>query len=259
MLLTESYTDAVPEDLLARYVFREVRNAATIIQNSNPEHWADIIEVLRGFDLEARDLVLPGGSEGTVPKKLNGAFRERGWREARVDTRLENTLVVFPYAPAGEKKTTRVVTAAEFEGYKADWVKGRVAGDTEWNAKDGNLDRNLASYRSLYESGFIDGAVLITRTQDDLRLLEQLLVTELVDSDPEEAAVSLDAPLTVIETVIARLRTEGVKLRLGTTTTTNLPKLEHRMQRGDGGGCPILAVAISGGTWDGTRVKPPTS
>ena len=36
---------------------------------------------------------------------------------------------------------------------------------------------------------------------------------------------------------------------LGTTTTTNTEKLRPRMQRGDSGGCPLLAVAICARTW----------
>jgi hypothetical protein len=34
-----------------------------------------------------------------------------------------------------------------------------------------------------------------------------------------------------------------------TTTTTNIEKLIVRMSRGDGGGCPILAVAITRATY----------
>ncbi|MEC5185287.1 hypothetical protein RCH12_002763 [Cryobacterium sp. MP_3.1] len=254
MLLTDSYLYTIPRDVLARYEFAEVRNAASIIAHTNPGEFAEVIDVLRDFAVEARDLLLPGGSEGTVPKKLNGAFRHLGWREARVDTILKTTLVVFPYAPAGERHKELIETEAEFEGYKADWVKGRVAGDTEWNAKDGNLDRDVASYRSLYETGFIDGAILITRTQEDLRLLEQDLIDELLEANPADAAASLGASEGVIGTVVTRLHRDGVQLRLGTSTTTNLPKLVHRLQRGDGGGCPILAVAISTDTWDGSRV-----
>ena len=57
------------------------------------------------------------------------------------------------------------------EGYKVDNVKGRVALDVEWNAKDGNLDRDVGAYRALYDAGLIDGAVVLTRTHDDLREL----------------------------------------------------------------------------------------
>lgn len=255
MELTESFAHIVPRDLLARYEWREVRNAAAVLEATNPDRWRDVLEVLAGFSLEARDLLLPGGNEGTVPKKLNIAFRRLGWREARVDSVLENTLVVYPWRPAGEKKVERYAsTPTEYEGYKADWFLDRVAGDVEYNAKDGNLDRDFASYRSLYESGFIDGAVLVTRTHDDLRALEQSLVDEFKATDPAVAAVALGTTRGMIATISSRL--EGTSaLRLATSTTTNLPKAEHRLRRGDGGGCPILVVAISEATWDGSRVS----
>lgn len=99
------------------------------------------------------------------------------------------------------------------EGYKVDNLKARVALDVEWNAKDGNLDRDLGAYRALYESALIDAAVLITRTQEDLRQL----------------ALTLNPNST----------------KFATTTTTNLDKLRPRLTRGDAGGCPVLAVAIT--------------
>jgi hypothetical protein len=111
------------------------------------------------------------------------------------------------------------------EGYKVDNVKGRIALDVEWNAKDGNLDRDIGAYRSLYDVGLIDGAVLITRTHEDLRQLAHRLAIE------------------------AGLSDDDARRRLGTTTTTNLGKLEPRMTRGDAGGCPLLAVAISPRCW----------
>jgi len=133
--------------------------------------------------------------------------------------RRSSVLRIMPYRPAGEKGPTEIKKDVINEGYKVDNVKSRVALDVEWNAKDGNLDRDIGAYRSIYDAGIIDAAVLITRTQDDLRLLAVRLATE------------------------AGLPDAGK--RLGTTTTTNLPKLLPRMTRGDGGGCPILAVAIT--------------
>jgi hypothetical protein len=56
------------------------------------------------------------------------------------------------------------------EGYLVDNFKGRVALDVEWNAKDGNLDRDLSAYRAWHEAGVISAAVLIT--QDRVRLKE---------------------------------------------------------------------------------------
>jgi len=87
-----------------------------------------------------------------------------------------------------------------------------VALDVEWHAKDGNLDRDLAAYRALYDAGIIDGAVMITMTRADLRALA--------------------------------LRGDPATTKFGTSTTTNLTKVLPRLTRGDGGGCPILVVSI---------------
>ncbi|MDM4762690.1 BglII/BstYI family type II restriction endonuclease [Galbitalea sp. SE-J8] len=212
MQLTEAWREYMPETLQLRYRMRETRNASAILRSSNAELYGDVIHVLSEFTLEARDLLLPGGSEGSVAKKLNGAFRELGWREARVDTVTQTTLVVFPYAPHNESEK-RLVSSdpVSFEGYKADWVKGRVAGDCEWNAKDGNLDRDLASYRSLYETGYIDAAVLVTRTQADLRELEAELTSVLMATPDDEAAEALRTTDAVITATKQRIATGTAK------------------------------------------------
>jgi len=139
----------------------------------------------------------------------------------------------MPFANAGETSPHIKESGVTNEGYKVDNVKARVAMDLEWNAKDGNLDRDLAAYRALYDSGLIDGAILITRTIDDLRELGyQIRIEAGMD---EKAARNV----------------------LSTSTTTNTKKLLPRLQRGDAGGCPILAVAICSRTWIGWKNDTP--
>jgi hypothetical protein len=260
MELTASYERVLPDEVLSRFEVRETRNAAAVLSGSDPELFEDLLAVLGDFSLSAADLLLAGGNEGTVAKKINRAFREHGWREARVVSTLSHTLITSPYRPAGEKIARREQTEPlEFGGYKADFVKRRVAGDCEWNAKDGNLDRNTSSYRALYDSGFIDVAVLITRTQDDLRELEATLIAELLASPDDVVADALGARVEDIEKVRARLldpKTKGGS-RLATSTTTNLPQLITRMKRGDLGGCPLLAIGISENSWDGSTATRP--
>lgn len=223
--LTTSYEQVVPAQVRGRYELRETRNASAILAATNPGQFQEIVEVLEGFGLSTDDLVNPGGNQSKLAARLNDAFRSRGWREGRVDTRISSELRIMPYAPAGERNT-RVIESAVFnEGYKVDNVKGRVALDVEWNAKDGNLDRDIGAYRALYDSGIIDAAVIITRTQEDLRVLAYRLALETGQSQDEAAR------------------------RLSTTTTTNLDKLLPRMTRGDTGGCPLLAVAVSPRCW----------
>lgn len=212
MELTESYRRVFPASLVKRYEMREVRKAAAVLQTTNPDAFDDLLAVLKGFWLNEDDILVPGGSEGTVAKRLNEGFRARGWREGRFDLNIRSDLRLTPYKPAGEKKPRTDTIEVASEGYKVDNVKGRVALDVEWNAKDGNLDRDVAAYRALYDGAIIDLGVIVTRTHDDLRGLGREL---------------------------------GREKFLKTTTTTNLGKLDPKMSRGDSGGCPLLAIAIT--------------
>jgi hypothetical protein len=219
--LTTSYEQHLPVDVLARYQFAEVRNAAAIIASTNPVEFAQLVAALQAFRLLATDLTTPGGQESNLAARLNTSFRSQGWREARVDTNMRLSLVTMPYAPAGEHAVTVVDTETNNEGYKVDNFKARVALDVEWNAKDGNLDRDIGAYRALYDNALIDGAVIVSRTQSDLRELAYLHGTA------------------------AGMTHGSARKILGTTTTTNSDKLVPRMTRGDSGGCPLLAVFIS--------------
>ncbi len=220
MDLTESFRDRFPEAVLERYEFAETRNAATILQATNPETFQELVTVLTDFVLLPTDLTTPGGQESDLASRLNVGFRNQGWREARVDTSNRLLLVTMPYHPAGETAEANLETETLNKGYKVDNFKGRVALDVEWNAKDGNLDRDIGAYRSLYENALIDVGVILSRTQKDLRELGQTLG------------------------IAAGMEPERAKKILGTTTTTNIEKLLPRMERGDGGGCPLLAIFI---------------
>lgn len=228
MDLTTSYERTIPAEVRARYELRETRNASAVLAATNPTEFQEVIETIADFRLTTADLVDPGGNESRLAARLNGAFRQRGWREGRYDTRISGELRIMPYPPAGEAGA-RIVTSEVFnEGYRVDNVKARVALDVEWNAKDGNLDRDIGAYRALYDAGIIDGAIMITRTQEDLRPLAERLARE------------------------AGQTPAAARRRLGTVTTTNLTKLQPRLTRGDAGGCPLLAVAISARCWEST-------
>lgn len=219
--LTDSYRGALPATIVERFEVRETRNAAAVLAAADRPALDEITKVLQGFWLTREDVLGAGGEKSGLAKRLDEAFRELGWREAQVTTRIVLEARRMPYRPAGE--TTAEVHTSEVlnEGYKTDNLKGRVALDLEWNAKDGNLDRDLAAYRSLYESALIDVAVMITRTGQDMRDLARGL-------DPETK-------------------------KFMTSTTTNLEKLEPRLTRGDAGGCPVLAIAISSRCFSPTK------
>jgi len=213
MELTNSFTDHLPNDVRARFEFRETRNAAAILHATNEPELEDIIQILRRFRLTSADIIDAGGNKSDLAARVDKHFRELGWREGRHDTQISSVLKLCPYRPAGETEPRIARSDVKSEGYKVDNVKARVALDVEWNAKDGNLDRDIGAYRALYDAGIIDVGVIITRTHTDLR----------------EAALKVDSNTT----------------KFKTTTTTNLGKLEPRLTRGDAGGCPVLAIAIT--------------
>lgn len=223
--MSASYAAAMPQRVLDRYEFIETRNAAAVLAATNRPRFDELVRVLDEFELTTDYLIKPGGQESALAKRLNTMFRDRGWREARVDTQIRLVLKKMPYAAAGEKSPDVVDTEVFNEGYKVDNFVDRIALDVEWNAKDGNLDRDLSAYRALYDSALIDVAVMVTRTQDGLKTLAYRL--------GRESGMEHDLADKILRT----------------TTTTNTTKLRPRMQRGDSGGCPLLAVAICERTW----------
>jgi hypothetical protein avisC_05430 len=233
MNLTESFNDVFPEDVRSRYFLRETRNATTILRATNPELFDELTTVLNKFEVISDDLLRAGGQESGIARRFNKELRSRGWREARVDTEIKLELCIMPYKSAGETRKTVTSTPVSNKGYKVDNFKGRVALDLEWNAKDGNLDRDISAYRALYDAGFIDVGVIVTRTQEDLHNFATRLRLQHGISEGE------------------------AKKMLATTTTTNLEKLVPRMTRGDGGGCPLLAIAISSNTFENSPTRQP--
>jgi hypothetical protein len=210
--LTRSYERVVPESIRQRFGFAEVRNAAAVLESTDRAAFDEVMDVLEAFVLEPLDILLPGGQKSRLALRVDKQFREKGWREGQHDTKIVSVLRIMPWRPAGEKTVVERRYEVENPGYKVDNVKGRVALDVEWNAKDGNLDRDVGAYRALYDAGIIDVGVIITRDFDTILRLA------------------------------ARL---GRPTPFSGTTTTTLTKLTPRMGRGDGGGCPILAVAIT--------------
>lgn len=213
MDLTTSYSTTIPSEVLNRYEWAETRNAAAILAATNPDQFSQFIEVIREFTIDIeRDIITPGGNESGGTALLNKGFRNRGWREGDYNQTLTSRLRFLPYSPAGETHSREEETTMLSPSYLIDNIRGRVALDVEWHAKDGNLDRDFAAYRALYESGIIDAAIMITTKREDMRSL----------------AVGLD-------------RTSKKWM---TSTTTNLTKAIPKLTRGDGGGCPILIAAV---------------
>lgn len=242
MDLTTSYTTAFPPKLLSKYVFSEVRNASSVLSASCPSEWQEVMSFLDRFVLRTEDLMFPGGRKSRVVERLEELFYANDWKETRVDT--EQIVYKVPKV-TGESTpvklnslsiSQRIDITNRFphiqptnvfqEGYLIDALKGRLAVDIEWNAKDGNLDRDILAYRAWYDLGIIDGAILITKELSSCKELVTNLWEDYISADPQ-------------------YKNYLPPVDLKTSTTTTIEKARERIMRGDSGGCPVLIVGIT--------------
>lgn len=136
----------VPQELLDLYEVYEWRNGLAVLEAARPDEWQDIKTVLRGFRLLHSEIATPGGRKSLIADRLDGAFKQLGWKEKRFDTRI-------------------FVDGAEHISptHEVDVLKNRVALEVEWNNKDPFYDRDLNNFRLLFDLHVIDVGVIITR------------------------------------------------------------------------------------------------
>ncbi|MBX3585679.1 MAG: restriction endonuclease [Ramlibacter sp.] len=205
----------------------ETSSAAAVLRSVCQEEWRDITDVLRTFALHPSRWLKAGGNRGDIAKEIDEMFSARGWLETRVDLETRGILL------SSRQEVLQELPVVRQEGYLVDNFKGRVALDVEWNAKDGNLDRDLSAYRAWHEAGVISAAVLITQDRLSMKALAEELWARHLQTLPPES------------------RTARLPIDLSTSTTTNLEKAALRVRRGVMGTCPLLIVAATRATWDG--------
>jgi Restriction endonuclease BglII len=205
----------------------ESNSAAAVMQAVCPEEWADIVDVLSIYRLDPNSWLKAGGNRGDVAEQIDDEFGKRGWQEARLDLETRGIL----YRRTGEK--IGELPPVYQEGYLVDNFKNRIVLDVEWNAKDGNLDRDLASYRSWFEAGLISAGVIITK--DRLALL----------------GLARELWANYQATLEAEFRNPKLPIDLTTSTVTAFDKAQMRVKRGVMGSCPVLIVAATDSTWNG--------
>ena len=228
MFETQTYDDPIVLDpaIRVRWRFLETSSAAAVLRSVCPSEWSDICAVLGRFQLDPARWLKAGGNRGDIAKQIDEQFTQRGWREIRVDLSTEGILL------SKQGEVVERLPALYQEGYLVDNFKGRVALDVEWNAKDGNLDRDLSAYRAWHEAGVISAAVLITQDRVALKQLAERLWTAYQATLPSDQ------------------RNPRLPIDLGTSTTTNFDKAALRVRRGVMGTCPLLVVAATPATWN---------
>lgn len=146
---------ALPAEIHRLYEVFDWRNALAILKHVHSAEFADVVEVLTGFQLRHSELAVGGGSKSAMAKSIDGPLYERGWAEKSFDTHI----VV-------DGKATPSPT------HKVDCFKGKVALEMEWNNKDPFFDRDLNNFRLLFDLQVVDVGVIVTRTTQLQSVLE---------------------------------------------------------------------------------------
>ncbi|MEE8737912.1 MAG: BglII/BstYI family type II restriction endonuclease [Bifidobacterium sp.] len=244
---THSYDDTsvLPSDIRSRYEFHEVRSACAVMAAVSADEWDDITTVLANFSYSANLLLKAGGNNSAMAETLNKALRVRGWQECAYELETKGR-ITFRNAGVQDEDLGTLNEAS----YWVDNRKGRILVDIEWNAKDGNLDRDLAAYRAWHEAGLIDAAMIITKHREDLLLHACQLWAPHLGVTWQEVYRATRVARKKKTDLDRRL---SLPLDLTTTTVTSLTKAIDRINRGEAGTCPVVAVGISGATWDGSQ------
>lgn len=200
-------TDYLPAEFLELYEVHNYRHAAEVLATGCPEEFSELISALSQFRLTTADILVKGGNESQIPKRVASLFRPLRWFE----TRIRGDLVVTVETHTDDGKESTETRLDDFmDGHKVDFVKNRVAFDLEWNSKDQTFDRDLYAFRAFHEAGVISAAVLLTRSADLNEVFKKLEIM------PKYGA-----------------------------STTWMGKLLYRMKAGRNGGCPVLVLGIT--------------
>ena len=229
MFQTNTYDDpsVLPTVARAHWDFMETNSAAAVMKAVCPSEWRDICEVLSTYRLDPQFWLKAGGNRGDIADQIDAEFARRGWRETRLDLSTTGILFSRDDVKLGE------LPPIYQEGYLVDNFKNRIVLDVEWNAKDGNLDRDLASYRSWYDAGVISAGVIITKDRLSLLSLARRIWSAYQSTLPEDQ------------------RVKKLPIDLTTSTVTAFDKAQMRVRRGVMGSCPVLIVAANENTWNG--------
>jgi hypothetical protein len=142
---------------------------------------------------------------------LRSEIEAAGGRKSPIANQIDGAF----YDRAWQEKQFRTAITLDdktFESptHKVDCFKGRVALELEWNNKDPFYDRDLNNFRLLFDLRAIDVGVIVTRSTKLNPIFHQL----------------------------------GKYASYG-ASTTHSEKLWPRLDGGGGGGCPVLAFAIT--------------
>lgn len=192
--------DLIPATILDHFEVAEKHHAASILSTDFPSEWSDLMEMLEHFRLRRSQIETPGGSRSEIAIGIDAFFAKRGWKKH-----------VFEIKVLADGHVTLAPT------HEVDNFKNRIAVETEWNNKDPFFDRDLTTFRLLFELNVLSVGVIVTRATELQAIFKQL----------------------------------GRGTSYG-NSTTHMGKLIPRLNNRASGGCPVLAFGIRTSAYDET-------
>jgi hypothetical protein len=192
--------ELVPTVIRERYEVAERHHACAVLATDFPSEWADLLDSLTQLRLRRSEILAPGGGKSPISHGIDGFFGKRGWKEKKFDVRV-----------------TVDGVATLSPTHHVDYYKNRVAIETEWNNKDPFYDRDLTTFRLLFEMNVLSVGVILTRAWE-------------------------------LQTVFDGL---GKGKSYG-PSTTHMRRLMPRLDNRSAGGCPVLAFGMRTVLYDPT-------
>lgn len=199
-------------ELPAGYVYGATRGADLVLQGAHKQRFDDLIAVLESMRFKVADMVAGGGQRSQLTASWDGALEARGWGKRNVTV----------------KRVVDQEYVSSVRSHEIDMFGSRVSGESpypgvacemEWSNKDPFFDRDLGAFAQFHLEGIIDVGIIITR------------------GPALQAAIKRTIPGGYSK---SRGRYE---LKYG-ESTTHWNKLVPRVERGGGGGCPLLLIGI---------------
>jgi hypothetical protein len=144
------------------------------------------------------EILAPGGGKSLISAGIDGFFGKRGWKERKFNVRV-TVDGVETLSPT----------------HHVDYFKNRVAIETEWNNKDPFYDRDLTTFRLLFDLNVLSAGVILTRATE----LQQIFSS------------------------LGKGKSYG-------SSTTHMSKLVPKMDNRSAGGCPVLAFGMRAVLYD---------
>ena len=191
--------ELIPAEVNEKFEVRETHHAAAILHTDFLREWQDLVSMLGQFRLRRSQVMTPGGRKSPISLSIDSFFYERGWAEHNFQI---------------EVKADGVTTLAPT--HHVDYFRNRVAIETEWNNKDPFFDRDLTTFRLLFDLNVLSVGIIITRASELQKIFDQL----------------------------------GRGSSFG-QSTTHMGKLVPKLSNRASGGCPVLAFGITASAYDG--------